>query len=55
MVGSLRAQWLGQASQGHKMFCHYPGVVGLNSGLIKPGMHSPAVLVELNQSCNVVL
>ena len=34
---SLVAQWLGQASQVHKMFCYDPEVMGLNPCRIKLG------------------
>ena len=37
------AQLLGRASQGQKMFCHNPVVVGLNASLVELGVGSPFV------------
>ena len=42
------AQWIGRASQGHEMFCHYPGTVGSNPSPVERGVPSPSVAPKYN-------
>ena len=37
------AEWIGRASQGHTVYCHYLEIMGSNPGRVELGVHSASV------------